>query len=113
MCARESQQPAWLSFLGYLDGPRYSPDPYDALQELQLKLKLQGATISSAEEELEDEDANGGGKPVTEEETLEVKEEIAVVQVTVVPAFQQGLCDYCSVCATRSVTSQLPHTPLG
>ncbi|NXW44019.1 AXDN1 protein, partial [Nyctiprogne leucopyga] len=47
-------------------------------EELQLKLK--DAIISAAQEELEAEDASSSRKPVTEEETLEVKEEIAVMQ---------------------------------
>ncbi|NXH70266.1 AXDN1 protein, partial [Hydrobates tethys] len=49
-------------------------------EELQLKLKLKDTIISSTQEELGAEDANSGRKPVTEEETLEVKEEIAVMQ---------------------------------
>ncbi|KAM6305718.1 axonemal dynein light chain domain-containing protein 1 [Aegotheles albertisi] len=47
-------------------------------EELQLKLK--DTIISSTQEELEAEDANSSRKPVTEEETLEVIEEIAVTQ---------------------------------
>ncbi|NXL68282.1 AXDN1 protein, partial [Chordeiles acutipennis] len=47
-------------------------------EELQLKLK--DTIISSAREELEAEDANSSRKPVTEEETLEGKEEIAAMQ---------------------------------
>ncbi|NXT32816.1 AXDN1 protein, partial [Pelecanoides urinatrix] len=49
-------------------------------EELQLKLKLKDTLISSTQEELEAEDANSSRKPVTEEETLEVKEEIAIMQ---------------------------------
>ncbi|NXW00238.1 AXDN1 protein, partial [Fregetta grallaria] len=49
-------------------------------EELQLKLKLKDVIISSTQEELEAEDANSNRKPVTEEETLEVKEEIAIMQ---------------------------------
>lgn len=72
---------------GWKKGLRYSPDPYGALQELQLKLKPQDTIISSTQEELEAEDASSNRKPVTEEEeTLEVKEEIAIMQVTVVVA---------------------------
>ncbi|XP_009580889.1 PREDICTED: axonemal dynein light chain domain-containing protein 1 [Fulmarus glacialis] len=49
-------------------------------EELQLKLKLKDTIISSTQEELEAEDANSSRKPITEEETLEVKEEIAIMQ---------------------------------
>ncbi|NXF50836.1 AXDN1 protein, partial [Oceanites oceanicus] len=49
-------------------------------EELQLKLKLNDTIVSSTQEELEVEDANSNRKPVTEEETLEVKEEIAIMQ---------------------------------
>ncbi|NXV93485.1 AXDN1 protein, partial [Calonectris borealis] len=49
-------------------------------EELQLKLKLKDTIISSTQKELEAEDANSSRKPVTEEETLEVKEEIAILQ---------------------------------
>ncbi|KAM6080405.1 axonemal dynein light chain domain-containing protein 1 [Theristicus caerulescens] len=49
-------------------------------EELQLKLKLKDTLISSTQEELEAEDVNSSRKPVTEEETLEVKEEIAIMQ---------------------------------
>ncbi|NWU53164.1 AXDN1 protein, partial [Dromas ardeola] len=49
-------------------------------EELQLKLKLKDTVISSTQEKLEAEDANSDRKPITEEETLEVKEEIAVTQ---------------------------------
>ncbi|NXS69741.1 AXDN1 protein, partial [Pandion haliaetus] len=49
-------------------------------EELQLNLKLKGTIISSTQEELEAEGTNSSRKPVTEEETLEVKEEIAVMQ---------------------------------
>ncbi|NXI94698.1 AXDN1 protein, partial [Psophia crepitans] len=51
-----------------------------ALWELQLKLWLKDAIISSTQEELKAEDATSSGKPVTEQETLEVKEEIATIQ---------------------------------
>ncbi|NXN75153.1 AXDN1 protein, partial [Himantopus himantopus] len=51
-------------------------------EELQLKLKPKDTIIYSTQEELEAEDANSNKKPVTEEETLEVKEEIAIMQVT-------------------------------
>ncbi|NXQ83696.1 AXDN1 protein, partial [Nyctibius grandis] len=47
-------------------------------EELQLKLK--DTIISSTQEELEAEDADSSRKPVTEEETLEVKKEIPSVQ---------------------------------
>ena len=71
----------------WIKRPCYSPDPsYGALQELQLKLKLKDTIISSTQEELEAEGANSSRKPVTEEETLEVKEETAIMQVTVVAA---------------------------
>ncbi|NWH49481.1 AXDN1 protein, partial [Fregata magnificens] len=49
-------------------------------EELQLKLKLKDTIISSTQEELEAEDDKSSRKPVTEEETLEVKEEIAIMQ---------------------------------
>ncbi|NWH26263.1 AXDN1 protein, partial [Grus americana] len=49
-------------------------------EELQLKLKLKDTIISSTQEELEAEDANSSRKPVTEEEILVVKEEIAIMQ---------------------------------
>ncbi|NWQ93591.1 AXDN1 protein, partial [Burhinus bistriatus] len=50
-------------------------------EELQLKLKLKkDTTISSTQEELEAEDANSKKKPVTEEGTLEIKEEIIIMQ---------------------------------
>ncbi|KAM6264775.1 LOW QUALITY PROTEIN: axonemal dynein light chain domain-containing protein 1 [Spheniscus humboldti] len=49
-------------------------------EELQLKLKLEDTIISSTQEELEAEDANSSRKPVPKEETLEVKEEIAIMQ---------------------------------
>ncbi|NXD87037.1 AXDN1 protein, partial [Halcyon senegalensis] len=49
-------------------------------EELQLKVKLEDTTISSAQEELEAEDADSRRKPVTEAETLEAKEEIATMQ---------------------------------
>jgi len=51
-----------------------------------LRFKLKDAIISSAQGELEAEDANSNRKLITEEETLEAKEEIAVLQVTVVAA---------------------------
>lgn len=51
-----------------------------------MKLKLEDTIISSTQEELEAEDANSSRKPVPKEETLEVKEEIAIMQVTVVAA---------------------------
>nr|XP_009489131.1 PREDICTED: axonemal dynein light chain domain-containing protein 1 [Pelecanus crispus] len=47
-------------------------------EELQLKLK--DTIVSSTQEELEAEDANHSRKPITEEETFEVKEEIAITQ---------------------------------
>ncbi|CAN0223039.1 unnamed protein product [Bubo scandiacus] len=47
-------------------------------EELQLKLK--DTTIPSTQEELEAEDADSSSKPVTEEETLEVKEEFSIMQ---------------------------------
>ncbi|NWY49612.1 AXDN1 protein, partial [Chionis minor] len=49
-------------------------------EEFQLKLKLKDTIISSTQEEPEAEDANSNKKPVTEEEPLEVKEEIAIMQ---------------------------------
>ncbi|KAM6343148.1 axonemal dynein light chain domain-containing protein 1 [Alca torda] len=49
-------------------------------EELQLKFKLKDTVISSTQEEPEAEDANSDRKPITEEETLEVKEEIAITQ---------------------------------
>ncbi|NXV13726.1 AXDN1 protein, partial [Cepphus grylle] len=49
-------------------------------EELQLKFKLKDTVISSTQEEPEAEDANSNRKPITEEETLEVKEEIAITQ---------------------------------
>ncbi|KAM6199872.1 axonemal dynein light chain domain-containing protein 1 [Sarcoramphus papa] len=49
-------------------------------EELQLKLELKDTIISSTQEELEAEGANSSRKPVTEEETLEVREEIAIMQ---------------------------------
>ncbi|NWX21657.1 AXDN1 protein, partial [Aegotheles bennettii] len=49
-------------------------------QAEELQLKLKDTIISSTQEELEAEDANSRRKPVTEEETLEVIEEIAVTQ---------------------------------
>ncbi|NXI57737.1 AXDN1 protein, partial [Chloroceryle aenea] len=49
-------------------------------EELQLKVKLEDMTISSTQEELEAENANSSRKPVTEDDTLEAKEEIAVMQ---------------------------------
>ncbi|NXG89773.1 AXDN1 protein, partial [Stercorarius parasiticus] len=49
-------------------------------EELQLKLKLKDTVISSTQEEPEAEDANSDRKPITEEETLEVEEEIAITQ---------------------------------
>lgn len=51
-----------------------------------MKLKLKDTIISSTQEELEGEDASSSRNPVTEEATLEVKEKIAIVQVTVVGA---------------------------
>ncbi|NXK26079.1 AXDN1 protein, partial [Arenaria interpres] len=50
-------------------------------EELQLKLQLKDTVISSPREELKAEDANSNRKPITEEETLEVKEETAIMQV--------------------------------
>ncbi|XP_074733346.1 axonemal dynein light chain domain-containing protein 1 [Strix uralensis] len=47
-------------------------------EELQLKLK--DTTISSTQKELEAEDADSSRKPITEEETLEVKEEFSIMQ---------------------------------
>ncbi|XP_069646827.1 axonemal dynein light chain domain-containing protein 1 [Haliaeetus albicilla] len=47
---------------------------------LQLNLKLKDTLISSTQEKLEAEGANSSRKPVTEEETLEGKEEIAIMQ---------------------------------
>ncbi|XP_049664042.1 axonemal dynein light chain domain-containing protein 1-like isoform X2 [Accipiter gentilis] len=47
---------------------------------LQLNLKLKDTIISSTQEELEAEGANSSRKPVTEEEILEGKEEIAIMQ---------------------------------
>ncbi|NXS49557.1 AXDN1 protein, partial [Balaeniceps rex] len=49
-------------------------------EELQLKLKLKNTIIPATQEELEAEDANNSRKPITEEEMLEVKEEIAITQ---------------------------------
>ncbi|NXW29834.1 AXDN1 protein, partial [Phaetusa simplex] len=49
-------------------------------EELQLKLKLNDTVISLTQEEPEAEDANSDRKPITEEETLEVEEEIAITQ---------------------------------
>ncbi|NWI65000.1 AXDN1 protein, partial [Todus mexicanus] len=49
-------------------------------EESQLKVKLGDATVSSTREEPEVEDASSSRKPVTEEETLEVKEKIAIMQ---------------------------------
>ncbi|NXX58455.1 AXDN1 protein, partial [Scopus umbretta] len=49
-------------------------------EELQLKHKLKDTIVSSAQEALEAEDANNSRKPVTEEETLEIKDEIAITQ---------------------------------
>ncbi|KAM6124471.1 axonemal dynein light chain domain-containing protein 1 [Pterocles gutturalis] len=49
-------------------------------EELQLKLKLKDTIISSAQGELEGEDANSSRKLVTEEETLEAKEQTAIMQ---------------------------------
>ncbi|NXV43799.1 AXDN1 protein, partial [Uria aalge] len=49
-------------------------------EELQLKFKPKDTVISSTQEEPEAEDANSDRKPITEEETLEVKEEIAITQ---------------------------------
>ncbi|KAM9283160.1 axonemal dynein light chain domain-containing protein 1 [Morus bassanus] len=50
------------------------------LEELQLNLKVKDTIISSTQEKLEAEDANTSRKPITEEEALEIKEEIAVMQ---------------------------------
>ncbi|KAM9542407.1 LOW QUALITY PROTEIN: axonemal dynein light chain domain-containing protein 1 [Guaruba guarouba] len=58
----------------------YQPDPYGALQELQLKLKLKDTIISSTQEEFEAENAISKTKRITEEEPLKVKEEIAIMQ---------------------------------
>ncbi|KAM6262680.1 axonemal dynein light chain domain-containing protein 1 [Porphyrio hochstetteri] len=49
-------------------------------EELQLKLKLKDTTVSSTQKEFEAEDANRSRKPLMEEETLEAKEEIVVIQ---------------------------------
>ncbi|NXN26565.1 AXDN1 protein, partial [Nycticryphes semicollaris] len=49
-------------------------------EELQLKLQLKDTVISSTQEELEAEDAKSNRKPITEEQTLEVKEETAIMQ---------------------------------
>ncbi|KAM6128757.1 axonemal dynein light chain domain-containing protein 1 [Phoenicopterus ruber ruber] len=49
-------------------------------EELQSKLKLKDTIISSTREKLEAEDDNSSRKPRTEEDTLEVKEEIAIMQ---------------------------------
>ncbi|NXJ63856.1 AXDN1 protein, partial [Rostratula benghalensis] len=49
-------------------------------EELQLKLQLKDTVISSTQEELQAEDAKSNRKPVTEEQTLEVKEETAIMQ---------------------------------
>lgn len=53
---------------------------------MQLKLKFKDTIISSTQEEVEGEDANTNGKSVTEKERLGVKEEVAIMQVTVVAA---------------------------
>ncbi|XP_030351759.1 axonemal dynein light chain domain-containing protein 1 isoform X2 [Strigops habroptila] len=49
-------------------------------EELQLKLKLKDTIISSTQEELEAENPTSKKKPITEEEPLKVKEEIAIMQ---------------------------------
>ncbi|XP_066857288.1 axonemal dynein light chain domain-containing protein 1 isoform X2 [Anser cygnoides] len=49
-------------------------------EELQLKLKLKDTIISSTQEGLRADDANRYKKPITQEETLTVKEEIALTQ---------------------------------
>ncbi|NWI24722.1 AXDN1 protein, partial [Sula dactylatra] len=49
-------------------------------EELQLNRKVKDTIISSTQENLEAEDANTSRKPITEEETLEIKEEVADVQ---------------------------------
>ncbi|KAM9007693.1 axonemal dynein light chain domain-containing protein 1 [Ara ararauna] len=49
-------------------------------EELQLKLKLKDTIISSTQEEFEAENAISKTKPITEEEPLKVKEEIAIMQ---------------------------------
>ncbi|NXY74847.1 AXDN1 protein, partial [Glareola pratincola] len=49
-------------------------------EELQLKFKLKDTVISSTQEELEAEGANSDRKHITEEEALEVKEEVAITQ---------------------------------
>lgn len=102
---------------GWTKGARCLPDPYGALQELQLKLKLKDTIISSTQEELEAEDANSSRKPVTEEEILVVKEEIAIMQVTVVAAiryFPAGpFCLLLCVCdVKRGLTAAVNATEL-
>ncbi|NXI74331.1 AXDN1 protein, partial [Anseranas semipalmata] len=49
-------------------------------EELQLKFKLKDVTISSTQDGLKADDANSYKKPVTEKETLPVKEKIALTQ---------------------------------
>lgn len=116
MCKRKSRdQLALPRLFGWINWPCYSPDPsYGALQVLQLNLKLKDTIISSTQEELEAEGANSSRKPVTEEETLEGKEEIANMQVAAICYFPAGpfylLLSVCSV--KHGVTAALIATTL-
>ncbi|NXU58825.1 AXDN1 protein, partial [Turnix velox] len=55
-------------------------------EELQLKLKSKDTVTASTQEDLETEDTNSDWKPISEKETLDVKEDITTVQMTQPPA---------------------------